>query len=117
MKNNPSETSDKLLFVGSAIFSLLSSYLISRTRSLKNSSLIVLFALISMSIGIFIKENQSMSREHVMGFGFAVLILAWILTLLAPYIVKYLESKLFFMITFIFSLFCTLLIALSFTQT
>ena len=117
MKNNPSETSDKLLFVGSAIFSLLSSYLISRTRSLKNSSLIVLFALISMSIGIFIKENQSMSREHVMGFGFAVLILAWILTLLAPYIVKYLESKLFFMITFIFSLFCTVLIALSFTQT
>lgn len=35
MKNNSNETSDKLLFVGSAIFSLLSSYSISRTKSLK----------------------------------------------------------------------------------
>lgn len=117
MKNNSTETSDKLLFVGSAIFSLLSSYLISRTKSLKNSSLIVFFALISMSVGIFVKENQSMSREHVMGFGFAVLLLAWILTLLAPTILKHLKSKIFFFITFIFSLFCMVLIALSFTQT
>jgi hypothetical protein len=82
MKQNPSENADKLLFIGSAFFSIGTSYLVSRLNNLRQAITIPLFAIISLSVGIIVKENQAMSREHVMGFGLSVYIIAVFLVFL-----------------------------------
>ena len=117
MKTHPSESADKLFFVGRAIFSVCTSYLVSKFNNLKHAVTIPLFAIISLSIGIIVKENQNMSREHVMGFGLSVFIISVILLAVIMYFSKITQSKLFHVSALIFSLFCLLLAILSFYQT
>ncbi len=117
MKAHPSESADKLFFVGSAIFSVCASYLVSKFNNLKHAVTIPLFAIISLSIGIIVKENQNMSREHVMGFGLSVFIISVIFLAIIMNFSKITQSKLFHVSALIFSLFCLLLAILSFYQT
>jgi hypothetical protein len=117
MKKHPSESTDKLFFAGSAIFSVFASYLVSKFNNLKHAITIPLFAIISLSIGIIVKEHQEMSREHVMGFGLSVFIISIILLAVLMYFSKIIESKVFHVSVLIFSLFCLLLAILSFYQT
>jgi len=117
MKKHPSESSDKLFFVGSAIFSVCASYLVSKFNNLKHAITIPLFAIVSLSIGILVKEHQEMSREHVMGFGLSVFIISIILLAVIMYFSKISETKIFHISAFIFSSFCLLLAILSFYQT
>jgi len=117
MKTHPSESADKLFFVGSAIFSVVASYLVSKFNNLKHAITIPLFAILSLSIGIIVKEHQEMSREHVMGFGLSVFIIAVILVIVFMSFSKIIESKVFYVSVLIFSLFSLLLAILSFYQT
>ena len=117
MKTHPSESADKLFFVGSSIFSVSASYLVSKFNNLRHAVTIPLFAIISLSIGIIVKENQNMSREHVMGFGLSVFIISVILLAVIMYFSKVTQSKLFHISALIFSLFCLLIAILSFYQT
>lgn len=117
MKKHPSEGTDKLFFVGSAIFSVCTSYLVSKFNNLRHAISFPLFAIISLSIGIVVKEHQEMSREHVMGFGLSVFIISIILLVAIMYFSKIIESKIFHISALIFSLFCLLLAILSFYQT
>jgi hypothetical protein len=117
MKQHPSENADKLLFIGSAFFSVSSSYLVFRLNNLKQAITIPLFAIISLSIGIIVKENQAMSREHVMGFGLSVYVIAVFLVFLFMYFMKIIETKIFYFSSLIFAIFCSVLAILSFYQT
>ena len=117
MKTHPSESADKLFFVGSAIFSVGASYLVSKFNNLRHAVSIPLFAIVSLSIGIIVKENQNMSREHVMGFGLSVFIIVVFLVFLFMYFIKIIETKIFYFSSFIFAIFCSVLAILSFYQT
>jgi len=117
MKQNPSENADKLLFIGSAFFSISTSYLVSRLNNLRQAITIPLFAIISLSVGIIVKENQAMSREHVMGFGLSVYVIAVFLVFLFMYFIKINETKIFYFSSLIFAIFCSILAILSFYQT
>lgn len=74
MRSNPSETSDKLLILFSALCSVGAVYLGFARRGLRSHNFPLAFSLVSTVIGIVVKEHQDMSREHVMGFGLAVLV-------------------------------------------
>jgi hypothetical protein len=117
MKQNPSENADKLLFIGSAFFSTGTSYLVSRLKNLRQAITFPLFAIISLSVGIIVKENQAMSREHVMGFGLSVYIIAVFLVFLFMYFSRINQTKLFYFSSLIFAIFCSVLAILSFFQT
>lgn len=117
MRTHPSESADKLFFVGSAIFSVGASYLVSKFNNLRHAVTIPLFAIVSLSIGIIVKENQNMSREHVMGFGLSVFIISIILLIIIMNFSKISESRTFHIGAVIFSSFCLLLAILSFYQT
>ena len=117
MKTHPSESADKLFFVGSAIFSVGASYLVSKFNNLRHAVTIPLFAIVSLSIGIIVKENQNMSREHVMGFGLSVFIISIILLIIIMNFSKISESRTFHIGAVVFSSFCLLLAILSFYQT
>jgi hypothetical protein len=117
MKRNPSENADKLLFIGSAFFSIGTSYFVSKLNNLRQAITFPLFAIISLSVGIIVKENQAMSREHVMGFGLSVFVIAVFLVFLFMYFTKIVETKIFYLSSIIFAIFCSILAILSFYQT
>ena len=93
MKSNPSESTDKLLFVGAGIFAVLMAVLSIKSPTLRSNPSWLYIAIISVSIGVIVKENQKMSREHVMGFGLSVFIIAIVITLLMPIVIRNAEKK------------------------
>ena len=95
MKKYPSESADKLFFVGSAIFSARISYLVSKFNNLRHAITFPLFAIVSLSIGIIVKENQNMSREHVMGFGLSIFIISIILLVIIMYFSRINQARIF----------------------
>jgi hypothetical protein len=88
MKANASETTDKLLFVGAGMFALIVLSIALKFPELRKSSIPFYIGITSLSVGVIVKENQEMSREHVMGFGFSVFTIAVALALVLPVIVR-----------------------------
>ena len=115
MRNNPSESSDKLLLIFSSLVSLAFVLFGISSKKFRNNSLLIIFAVTSLTFGIAIKENQNMSREHVMGFGLSVLLLS-ILVLIG--LMKFMvNSNKFIVISLtIYSLFLVFLASISFFQ-
>lgn len=117
MKMNPSESTDKLLFVGSGLFALSATLLAAKSPTIRSNSAWLYLGLFSLSIGVIVKEHQEMSREHVMGFGLSVFLIALVITPLMPILVKNAgNKKILFGLTLI-SIFFVILAVLSFWQT
>lgn len=117
MKSNPSESTDKLLFVGAGIFAVLMAVLSIKSPTLRSNPSWLYIAIISVSIGVIVKENQKMSREHVMGFGLSVFIIAIVITLLMPIVIRNAEKKKVLFPLALLSIFFVTLAVLSFWQT
>jgi len=88
MKANPSEVTDKLVFVGAGLFALLALGFALKFPLILRNPVPLYVALTSLSVGVIVKEHQEMSREHVMGFGFSVFIIAIVLAMLLPVMVR-----------------------------
>jgi hypothetical protein len=93
LKANPSESTDKLLFVGAGSFALIALGISLKFPTLLKNQAPFYIGLASLSVGVIVKENQEMSREHVMGFGLSVFIIAVALAMSMPVIVRKLGVK------------------------
>ena len=93
MKANPSESTDKLLFVGAGSFALVALGISLKFPTLLKNQAPLYIGLASLSVGVIVKEHQEMSREHVMGFGLSVFIIAVALAMSMPVIVRKLGVK------------------------
>ena len=58
MKKYPSESTDKLFFVGSAIFSACTSYSALNFNNLSHAITFPFFAIVSLSIEIIVKKTK-----------------------------------------------------------
>ena len=93
MKANPSEVTDKLLFVGAGSFALIVLGTSLKFPSLLKNQAPLYVGFASLSVGVIVKEHQEMSREHVMGFGLSVFIVTVVLAIAMPAIVRKLGIK------------------------
>lgn len=93
MKANPSEVTDKLLFVGAGSFALIVLAISLKFPSLLKNQAPLYIGLASLSVGVIVKEHQEMSREHVMGFGLSVFIVAVVVVMAMPAVVRKLGVK------------------------
>lgn len=93
MKANPSEVTDKMLFVGAGSFALLTLGIALKFQAILKNQASLYVALISLSTGVIVKEHQEMSKEHVMGFGLSVFLIAIAVALVIPIVVRQVDSK------------------------
>lgn len=115
MSNNPSETSDKLLLVISSSLSLFFVLIGILEKNFRNSYFVVSISIISLCVGLAIKENQDMSREHVMGFGLAVLMgSVLVIYLINKY--AHMGNRYFRLALIAFSVYLVFIAAISFYQ-
>ena len=117
MKANPSEVTDKLLFVGAGVFALLVLGFALKFPVVLKNSISLCLALTSLSVGVIVKENQAMSREHVMGFGFSVFIIAIVLAMVLPAIVRNVDLTWVQITLTVVAIFFSVIAILSFWQT
>lgn len=117
MKANPSEVTDKLLFVGAGSFALSILGISLKFPNLLKNQVPLYIGLASLSVGVIIKEHQEMSQEHVMGFGLSVFILASALAMAMPAIVRKLANKWVQIAISLVAIVFSLIATLSFWQT
>lgn len=115
MQAHPSELADKLFLVFACICGVSFVFLGLINIKFRRNSFHLLICLITLAVGTVVKENQNMSREHVMGFGLAVLILSIIVMF---WFTRYLrsQSKVVFTVLILFVIYLVFISAISFYQ-
>lgn len=117
LRNNPSEGKDKLFFLGSCIISITVLVFSSKFKNLAENSFTAFIAFTSLAVGVLIKEHKEMSKEHVMGFGLAVLIIGISLGFALPVIVRNINKPVIRIALVLFATFLIFIAVISFWQT